>query len=372
MPSAAMPPADRWTRVRFAESIPATIPNLIKLAMASDPRTSSLALYHDAERRLFVWGLVDQGNRYIDYITHASDRSYERPGLFQASIIGIGRLSADIGYERIAELWTDTLRGSPHDVLAEGPVRDSLQPGIQSFIDAVRGGLPEGVYERRPDPDASLTGEWLSTFSRLLLRVWSLRHGGAVLITPDASRRGLDIKYEIEYPRHRIVLQEAALFRIREAHTSERITQEYLERQADDIPAGLYREQLICSHQLEKRQNELDETISFISLLSRVDGLVLMDEHLDVHGFGVMIGSGEDPSEVYSAGDSHATPSELLGLDPDHLGSRHRSMMRYCAHNPGSVGFVFSADGYIRAMTGVRGRVMTWEPIRLIRLQYLR
>ncbi len=368
---AAMSPADRWTSVRFGESIPATIPNLVKLAMASDPRTSSLALYRDAAGHLLVWGLVDQGNRYHDYITHAVGRSYERPGLFQANIIGIGRLSADIGYERIAELWMDSLRSIPHDVLAEGPIRDSLQPGIRSFIDAVRGGLPEGVYERPLDRDTSLTGEWLSSLSRLLLRVQSLRHGGAVLITPDTSRRGLDIKYAVEYPRFRSALQEDALFRIREANARDKIAEEYLERGAEEIPVGLYREQVIRSHQWEKRQNELDGTIGFISLLTRVDGLVLMDNNLDVHGFGVMIGSGEDPSEVYIAGDSRATQSEWRGLDPDHYGSRHRSMMRYCAHNPGSVGFVFSQDGDVRAMTEVRGRVVMWENLRLRRLQYL-
>jgi Probable sensor domain DACNV len=227
---AALPPGHRWTHVRFGELIPATIPNLVKLAMASDPRTSSLALYHDADGHLCVWGLVDQGNRYYDYITHAADRSYERPGLFQANIIGIGRVSADIGYERIAVLWIDTLRSVPHDVLAEGPIRDSLQPGIRSFIDAVHGGLPDGVYEWRPEVDASLTGEWLSSLSRLLLGVQHLFHGGAVLITPDASRRGLDIKYEIEYPRLRSALRETALFRIREAHARERIAEKLFEK----------------------------------------------------------------------------------------------------------------------------------------------
>ena len=368
---AATPPAARWARVRFGESIPATLPNLVKLAMASDPRASSLALYHDADGRLFVWGLVDQGNRYYDYITHAADRSYERPGLFQANIIGIGRVSADIGYERIAVLWIDTLRSVPHDVLAEGPIRDSLQPGIRSFIDAVHGGLPDGVYQRRPEVDASLTGEWRSSLSRLLLGVQHLFHGGAVLITPDASRRGLDIKYEIDYPRLRSALHEAALFRLREAHARERIAEEYLERKAEEIPVRLYREQLMCSHQWQKHQTELDGTIRFISLLSRVDGLILMDDNLDVHGFGVMIGAGKDPSEVYVAGDGYATQSELRGLDPNHYGSRHRSMMRYCAHHPGSVGFVFSQDGDVRAMTQVHGRVVMWENLRLRRLQYL-
>ena len=45
--------------------------------------------------------------------------------------------------------------------------------------------------------------------------------------------------------------------------------------------------------------------------------------------------------------------------------------MRYCSHNPGSVGFVISQDGAVRAMTQVCGRVVMWENLRLRRLQYL-
>ncbi len=367
----AHPAPDRWTCVRFGAALPATIPNLVKLALASDRRTSAFALYHDADGRLFVWGLVDLGNRHDDYVTHAADWAYAPPGLFQAVIVGTGSVAASIGYERIGELRLNAMRGIPHDVLAEGPIRDSLQPGIRSFLAAIRGALPGGVYERRADREASLTGEWLSTFSRLLLRVYRLRHGGAVLLTPDASTRGLDVKYAIGYGRLRSALQAEALVRIRETDVRGRIAGEYLERNADAIPVGLYREEAACVRRSEKQQNELDGTIRFIALLTRVDGLVLLDQDLGVHGFGVMIGPGRDPAEVYLAGDSRATPGALRRVDANHYGSRHRSMMRYCADHPGSVGFVFSEDGDVCAMAQVGGRVVMWEPIRLVRLRYL-
>ena len=367
----AHPAPDRWTSVRFGAPLPATIPNLVKLALASDPRFSAFALYHDADGRVFVWGLVELGSRQDDYLTHAADWAYDPPGLFQAAIVGTGSVAASIGYDRIGELKLNAMRSMQHDVLAEGPIRDSLQPGIRAFLAAIRGALPRGVYERRADREASLTGEWLSAFSRLLLGVYRLRHGGAVLITPGASRRGLDVKYEIGYGRLRSALQAEALVRIRQTDVRGRIAGEYLERNADAIPVELYREEGACARQGEKQQNELAGTIRFISLLTRVDGLVLMDHHLGVHGFGVMIGPGRDPAEVYLAGDSRATPGELRGVDANHFGSRHRSMMRYCAENPGSVGFVFSADGGVRAMTEVGGRVVMWEPIRLVRYRYL-
>ena len=43
---------DRWSYVRLAEPIPLTIPNLVKIAQASDPRTSSFAVYYGASERL--------------------------------------------------------------------------------------------------------------------------------------------------------------------------------------------------------------------------------------------------------------------------------------------------------------------------------
>jgi hypothetical protein len=55
---------DRWICVPFGEQIPFTVPNLVKIARASDLRTSSFAVYRDKNNHLYIWGLVDQGNRY--------------------------------------------------------------------------------------------------------------------------------------------------------------------------------------------------------------------------------------------------------------------------------------------------------------------
>jgi sensor domain DACNV-containing protein len=45
---------DRWSYVNFVEPIPFTTSNLVKLAKASDPRTSSFAVYHDIHGHLAV------------------------------------------------------------------------------------------------------------------------------------------------------------------------------------------------------------------------------------------------------------------------------------------------------------------------------
>jgi hypothetical protein len=85
---------DRWSYVQLAKLIPVTTPNLIKIAKASDPRTSSLAVYPDRHGRLSIWGLIDQGNRYHDFVNYEDESGPERPWVFQASIVGLGHLVA--------------------------------------------------------------------------------------------------------------------------------------------------------------------------------------------------------------------------------------------------------------------------------------
>ena len=47
---------DRWTAFRFAHRLPLTVENVVKIARASDPRTSLLAVYHDSDQRLSAGG----------------------------------------------------------------------------------------------------------------------------------------------------------------------------------------------------------------------------------------------------------------------------------------------------------------------------
>src|SRR6267378_416198 len=51
---------DRWSCVRLSPPIALNSASFVKVAPASDPRTSSFAVHHDMNGRLMVWGLIDQ------------------------------------------------------------------------------------------------------------------------------------------------------------------------------------------------------------------------------------------------------------------------------------------------------------------------
>ena len=363
---------DRWCVTPLQHSITLTIPNLVKLASACDPRTSSLAIYHDSEGRLLVWGLVDQGNRYSDFMNYDADSTAKRPGLFQATTGGVGHLIVYMRWKKIAELKINTLITNVLDVFSAGPIRDLLEPGLLAYLDSVKQAVPTEMYSYRAHWDASLRSYWIESICRLLLRVQRYRHGGTFLLTPDDSGNGLNIKYALTYERLRTALQTKGTLTVQHTYDGDQIY-EYMESNEDYVPMDLYLDESIGGSDLEDNRRELDSTIWFISLLTRVDGLVLLDHHLNVKGFGVEITFQDEPASVRIAVSRFANRRSALRVtDYNHYGTRHRSMMRYCYHVPGSVGFVISQDGDVRAMTKVREHLVIWENIKLQNTEFMR
>lgn len=184
-------------------------------------------------------------------------------------------------------------------------------------------------------------------------------------MTSNQADKGLLVKHKITYNRLRTALQRHSVATAEQLITGGIITDEYMEKDIEDMPVALHVDEAIAGYDLEEIRNELGGIIWFVSLLTRVDGLVLLNHNLEVQGFGVEITEADEPSEIYAAGDPWASDSLLKKIDYQQYGTRHRSMMRYCAKFPGSVGFVISQDGDVRVMTKVDSRLVVWENIQL-------
>ena len=364
---------DRWGYTKFAKSIPFTDSNLIKLARASDPRTSAFAVYHNKEGDLYIWGLIDQANHYFDFLNYNSDSDPERPGIFQTSINKSGHIVVYVEYEKIAELKINILTGKTLNVLEYGQVHEGLQPGFKNYYDTIYLKLRKEVRSELKWRDflteweAYLTDTWISALNRLILRIQSYGHGGAFLISPDKSFKNLNIKYRIKYKRLQNALEKYGLSELQEFYVSDIISTKYLNKKNVNIPTKLYLDDAIVKFEIEESRSEIDGAIWFISLLSRVDGLVLLNQQLEVEGFGVEIMCNTEPEEIFIDDDLYANDKNMRKISYEHFGTRHRSMMRYCSQYPGSLGFVISQDGEVRVMTQVKNRLVMWENIRLQR-----
>lgn len=364
------PVKDRWSYVPFAEPIEFSVSNVVKIAKSTDLRTSSFVVWPNKDDRLFIWGLVDQQNRFHKFLNRSADIEAETPGLFQASVEGIGTIVVYMRYEKVAELRINELIRNSIDLFRDGPVRDLLGTGIEGHLQAIRSNVPEDIYQPDGPMDRLHTQQWLSVLCRILLRVQKIRNGGAILITPDINSADLNIKYRMDYERLQSSLSSNATTKLK-ADFLEKHLLELSETKSKEVPSSQYFQLRRFEKDLRASKNEIDGVIWFIALLTRVDGLVVMDRNLAVRGYGVEITNSQEPANLFIATDRMATSAKLRPAIYNHFGTRHRSMMRYCFQNPGSIGFVISQDGEVRVITKVGERLIMWENIKLKYYSYI-
>jgi hypothetical protein len=340
-----------WHVFAFGERLPFTLPNLIKLAPASDPRNSSTAVFHDSDGTVFLWGLIDQRDpAYKVLRREVSSRTHETCGIFEASIEGPANIFVHSGHELIGELNIGSLRTAANyiDIFRSGPVLEICETGIRSIAQR----LSAQVGDNCQDEIVSSTRHgFISALCTILLRLQSFRHGGALLIRRPQDDH-LKIRYPMEYNRLTKTLEQSSLQR----------AQQLSEINGPDPSHTNGGFNLLGSEEI------LDSAIWFVAVLSRVDGLVVMDPELGVEGFGVIIRCQTIPprDSVFRSYQADVCEDALEPLDYDHLGTRHQSMMRYCYEHPGTVGFVVSEDGDARAMSLVDARLIVWENIKLL------
>jgi hypothetical protein len=356
---------DRWEVVELSKSIQFDVYNVIKLATASDSdqRTSSLATYHDKEGNVFIWGLIDQGNRYHDYVNFEMEEEPERPGIFQASLEGPGNIAVYIQTKKIAELRVNRIVRKTIDVFDNSPIKEALKVKKKDYLKLVKKKILFTAHDGLSDLEKILNRYWFSSICRLILRIKNYGHGGAMLFSDFRQDSWLNVKYKLKYNRLKTALINNAVQIINSEYIESKIIG-YLENN-EDIPIDLYSKQKELEYRLKDIRSEIDGALWFASLLSRIDGLVLMNKNFDIRGFGVEITKKKDPESIFTCSEGMPSDSNLTKANCNYYGTRHRSMMRYCWHYPDTVGFVISQDGDVRTMTKYQGKLIIWENIKL-------
>jgi len=355
----------RWNFIKFDSQIQLDVKSLVKLSKAADTWSSSLAVYYDDENNLFIWGMIDQAIHSQNYLNHETEYINEQPGLFQATISGIGNIMVLMDYQLMAHLKQNAITKTYLDVFKRGNVSQKIKAFTYKYKENIKESLNEkfDVFVT-DDWDGYVENEIINSLMRILLRIQNYGHGGAILIT-DSYTEELSIKYKIDYSRFKDALLNVIKYTIEYDAYSDLIFDDYVNEELSDIPAETYLGEIKARENKNDTANELRGAIRFISSLSRVDGLVIFDEELVVRGFGSVIRENQPPKFVYVAKSSIISEANLTKLNSSHFGTRHQSMFSFCWKNEKSVGFVISQDGDVRAIARVGKRLILWENIRL-------
>jgi hypothetical protein len=354
----------RYRYVPLSTPFALTPRTLAKFSQAAPPWAACIAV-RQTNDQFEICGLFDQEIHYQNALNREGEARFPRPGVFQVEITGPGTLTVYHDRKLLARLSHDRLVTSFPDVLNEGPIATALLRYIDKLEQRARRNLRK-VFKKH-DVDSFLVDApnlWLHTLSRILLGIRRLHHGGAILLIPSKPTKDLSIGFPLLYDRVEIVLEQHLLASARWQAARNRMRNDYAEPGAL-LPAALVQDRRGAFNESEDAKKAELGCAAFISSLAGVDGLILFSGGLRVAGFGVEIKRGKDPTLALIARDAVARPSRLTSLNLSDLGTRHRSMMRYCDRHPGSIGFVISQDGDVRAMTKTKAGLVVWENIQL-------
>lgn len=344
----------RWRFFRLDSPIPLNVPSLVKIARATDGRTSSLGVFANRNGQLEVVGLVDEG------LGHGRQRALESgfvpPGVFRVAVLDVGRVAVHVDLEQIGELnGRELTRPGLRVFDEEGPILTALMGGFRQRLETHAATSALSLDETEV---TFAFEDWVTDIRRLLLRIQGYKHGGAVLLVPDApDQQALHIKYGLDYDRFGDALAERSAL----------LSAKYGAETAidDSSSAEFWRDVYMMDYDVRDSEEEVDGVLWFLSLLSRVDGLIATKFDLQVLGFGCEILVADSPEGVWIAEDVAGDarhPGEY-----ERWGTRHRSMMRFCASYQGALGFVISQDGDARAMMSIDGDLVVWDGLALHR-----
>ncbi|WP_295772333.1 putative sensor domain DACNV-containing protein [uncultured Mucilaginibacter sp.] len=353
---------ERWSSISFESPIEFTIKGLVKLSKASDPSSTSLAVYYDANGKLFIWGLIDQALHYQSFLNYESESGSEQPGLFQVSVSDIGTLDVLFDYELLATLKQNILIPRYLDVFTIGPISKILKANATSLKADIKLFLAEQhPGEAYDDWETFVDSLWIQTLSRLLLRIQKYHHGGAILISDTLA--DVDVKYLITYDRLKLAVSNYAKETINN-YVAETLIENHIASGKKMMSKDWYIEE---SRSLMAKQGITDEIkgcISFLASHTCVDGVLLFAPDMISQGFGGVLKARKTPKKIFVSPTATATPKSLVTTDPNHFGTRHRSMIAYCWNHPGSLGLVISQDGDIRAFYRIEEKLIMWENIK--------
>lgn len=338
VPTGSLEAKDEMTVLRLQAEVPLSVKEILRLAPAADATTSLIcvdAAMHVpgvANRGLDIWGIVSPGLSAKRLTRLQSNEAVHVPSCLIISSWAPGHIQLALNIRPLV-----VLRGGKVTVLPRKP--KGLPGPIVQLLRSNDLSTSEVADTPLAADGESLHAKYVETFCRLLMALADTHHGATLLYVSTSAIPILDsilsIKYRVCNERLRKLLREIVISDGR-----------------SNTAASLIND----PHRFDRL---LSEALDVISATSAVDGALVLNDRLEVVGFGAEIQVNDVALDHmhFSSGQSDSRFSAKPLTD---FGTRHRSAARFCKAVPGSVAFVVSQDGDRRLMTCVDGRVLVW------------
>jgi hypothetical protein len=354
--------ADYPAFTKFGSPEILTVQTLVKLARAVDSWSGSIAVYATSRGEINVWGVVDQLVQQNVQWHRESEGGFQNPGLLTVTMDGVGDISVYHGDLFLGGLKAQVLITRENDALKSKMVIEYGFDALVPFAMAIAHVLDGDENERKILSE--LIWKWTDSIARLCIGLRQRGTGGAFLLTPKPIKTMLQVRYPLAYTR----LGDAGILRVLDDGYSSAIhrAQDMFTDNDDPVPADLIIKASLAKADANDREEEITGAVKLVASFAAVDGLVLMTPTLSVAGFGVKIGSSQDVTTVYDGASFSRRGTRARKIDPSQFGTRHGSMLRYCALDHQALGIVVSQDGYVRLIMTIRGSLVFWDNLKLL------
>lgn len=362
-------PYGRTYPIVFDRSRPFSESELLRLAPATDPTKVLIGVelagdLSDPEEGLRIWGLVDTGSSWWDFIHGESTSGNPPPNHLTISSAEPGNLVISRAGNIILKLQRGEIIRPTGGILKRGPIGDFFEKPVAELVEEVCNVLQCRRYSEREYFDLPQR-LYLQYFERIIFHVRRKMHGGTVIVVPhtfsekEAFMDRLLIKYPCIDDRSWNLLTDTLVLKRKylDLHVS------LLKRQCDICPE-MYQEVTKVYEEVEEISEALSDSIKFVAALTGVDGAVVITDRLKLLGFGAeVIVASPGLDHVKVSHDVYGTSGKMISIES--FGTRHRSAFRFCASIENTVAFVISQDGGVKAIKKKGDDVVLWSDINL-------
>jgi len=311
----------------------------------------------------YIWGIVQSGPNWMKSLRGGRGASGHLPPYLVVYVTGPGRLEVNCGLNTIGQLSDGAVFGGSMNIFDSKWYSEAFAP-IRTEVMALH------------NAERAMRGRDWAELDPLLIRVVGLHmtkriiasmrnshHGGTLIFVPPELAGDLEGKNPSINVKYRFHENPArSRFRLLLLQIMEQLAVHF--GQEGKNPEGKtigWREYAMSRHDgLTLLGESVFEMGHLIASLSTIDGAVLVTKRWELLGFGGEILCGDaDIAYVARALDlegEHVVMESAVGV-----GTRHRSVFRFCSEHHDAIGIVASQDGDVRIVAWKGDCVTYWD-----------